>query len=65
MVSESLTDGAFLPVTGSEKNSDLDISSQSTDLEVNQKPLKQGVMQEEQEITTLGDGYFIFQLDEE
>lgn len=65
MVSESLTDGTFLPVTGSEKNSDLDISSQSTDLEVNQKPLKQGVMQEEQEITTLGDGYFIFQLDEE
>jgi hypothetical protein len=65
MVSESLTDGTFLPVTGSDKNSGLDISSQSTDLEVNQKPLKQGVMQEEQEITTLGDGYFIFQLDEE
>lgn len=65
MISESLTDGTFLPVTGSDKNSGLDISSQSTDLEVNQKPLKQGVMQEEQEITTLGDGYFIFQLDEE
>jgi len=48
MVSESLTDGTFLPVIGSDKNSDLDISSQSTNLEVNQKPLEQGVMQEEQ-----------------
>jgi len=64
MVSESLTDDASLIITGSDKNSDSDISSQSTDLEINQKSLEQGSMQEEQGITTLGDGYFIFQLDE-
>jgi hypothetical protein len=64
MVSESLTDDASLIITGSDKNSDSDISSQSTDLEVNKKSLEQGFIQEEQGITTLGDGYFIFQLDE-
>lgn len=65
MVSESLDDDASLIITGSDKNSDLGISSQSTDLEINQKSLEQGSMQEEQETTTLGeDVNFIFQLDE-
>lgn len=65
MVSESLDDDTSLIITGSDKNSDLGISSQSTDLEINQKSLEQGSMQEEQETTTLGeDVNFIFQLDE-
>jgi len=54
-------------ITGSDKNSDLGISLQRTDLEINQKSseLDPGLMQEEQGIKALGDGYFIFQLDEE
>jgi len=37
-----------------------------SDLEINQKSseLDPGLMQEEQGIKALGDGYFIFQLDE-
>lgn len=61
-----MADDASLIITGSDKNSDLGISSQSTDLEINQKSLEQGSMQKEQETTTLGeDVNFIFQLDEE
>ncbi len=52
MASESLADDTFLSVTGSDKNSDLGISSQSTDLEINQKYLEQGSTQEEQETIT-------------
>jgi len=66
MISESIDDTS-LPIIGSDKNSDLGIFSKSTDEEINKKLLEfeQGGMQEEQGITTLGDGYFIFQLDEE
>jgi hypothetical protein len=66
MVSESFPDDTPLLITGSDENSDLGISLQRTDLEINQKSseLDPGLMQEEQGITTLGDGYFIFQLDE-
>lgn len=41
-------------------------SLQTTDLENNQKPpeFDYELLQEEQGITTIGDGYFIFQLDE-
>ena len=65
MISESIDDTS-LPIIGSDKNSDLGIFSKSTDEEINKKLLEfeQGVMQEGQGITTLGDGYFIFQLDE-
>ncbi|MBN8522662.1 MAG: hypothetical protein J0M23_02215 [Rickettsiales bacterium] len=63
MVSESLTDDTFLSVGSSDKDSGIGTTLQS-DLEVNKKSLEQGFIQEEQEITTLGDGYFIFQLDE-
>jgi hypothetical protein len=67
MVSESFPDDTSLLITGSDKNSDLGISLQRTDLEINQKSseLDPGLMQEEQGIKALGDGYFIFQLDEE
>ncbi len=67
MVSESFPDDTSLLITGSNKNSDLGISLQRTDLEINQKSseLDPGLMQEEQGIKALGDGYFIFQLDEE
>jgi len=64
MASESLTDDTFLSVGSSDKDSGIGTTLQS-DLEVNKKSLEQGFIQEEQEITTLGDGYFIFQLDEE
>ncbi|MBM3466302.1 MAG: hypothetical protein FJX70_00420 [Alphaproteobacteria bacterium] len=63
MASESLTDDTFLSVGSSDKDSGIGTTLQS-DLEVNKKSLEQGFIQEEQEITTLGDGYFIFQLDE-
>ena len=63
MVSESLAEVPFLPVSVSDKNSEI-VTTLQSDLEVNKKSLEQGVMQEEQGITTLGDGYFIFQLDE-
>ncbi|MCP5362649.1 MAG: hypothetical protein H6911_01630 [Rickettsiaceae bacterium] len=63
MASESLTDDIFLSVGSSDKDSGIGTTLQS-DLEVNKKSLEQGFIQEEQEITTLGDGYFIFQLDE-
>lgn len=62
-VSESLAEVPFLPVSVSDKNSEI-VTTLQSDLEVNKKSLEQGVMQEEQGITTLGDGYFIFQLDE-
>lgn len=67
MVSESFPDDTSLLITGSDKNSDLGISLQRTDLEINQNSseLDPGLMQEEQGIKALGDGYFIFQLDEE
>ena len=67
MVSESFPDDTPLLITGSDENSDLGISLQRTDLEINQKSseLDPGLMQEEQGIKALGDGYFIFQLDEE
>ncbi len=63
IASESLTDDTFLSVGSSDKDSGIGTTLQS-DLEVNKKSLEQGFIQEEQEITTLGDGYFIFQLDE-
>lgn len=63
MASESLTDDTFLSVGSSDKDSGIGTTLQS-DLEVNKKSLEQGFIQEEQEITTLGDVYFIFQLDE-
>jgi hypothetical protein len=61
MVSESFPDDTSLLITGSDKNSDLGISLQRTDLEINQKSseLDPGLMQEEQGIKALGDGYFI------
>lgn len=62
-VSESLAEVPFLPVSVSDKNSEI-VTTLQSDLEVNKKSLEQGVMQEEQWVTTLGDGYFIFQLDE-
>ena len=37
MVSESFPDDTSLLITGSDKNSDLGISLQRTDLEINQK----------------------------
>ncbi|NDA90845.1 MAG: hypothetical protein EBY20_08125, partial [Alphaproteobacteria bacterium] len=60
MVSESFPDDTSLLITGSDKNSDLGISLQRTDLEINQKSseLDPGLMQEEQGIKALGDGYF-------
>ena len=65
MVSESLADDTFLPVTGSDKNSEI-VATLHSNLQVNKKSLESDyeLIQEEQGITTLGDGYFIFQLDE-